>query len=352
MQPRFRFLAFALCCVAVWICAAFACAPEVFASEEPAQPEAPKDKGLAMEELEERLFANPVTTIVVSVLRFAPLVAGLILITLWFLKREKIKVGMLPPPERVKPTEPYTGPASLIVMAAAMLFFPVLAGLAVAPIAGYANPAAAPMWVMMVAAAVGGIPVALLICLRRKRMADATVAIKSGFWAPPADGAGTSIPKTGPAIGYGLWALCIATLLAIPVAYAWGLLLSQFGFELKAQEPVVEAVKATGPGPWVVAVFGVLVAPFVEESVFRGVCYPAVRRMFGGTRRAAWISAVIVSGVFAAIHGNIMALAPLFVLAMVLTWIFETTNSLAAVVVTHALFNLSSIIPLIILRYS
>ena len=92
-------------------------------------------------------------------------------------------------------------------------------------------------------------------------------------------------------------------------------------------------------------------APFVEESIFRGMLYPVGRRWLGGTRQAAVSSAVVTAGVFAAIHQSLSAFVPLFALALVLTWVFEKTNSLATVVVAHALNNLTSLLPVLMYHW-
>jgi membrane protease YdiL (CAAX protease family) len=82
------------------------------------------------------------------------------------------------------------------------------------------------------------------------------------------------------------------------------------------------------------AVAAVLVAPVTEEVVFRGYLYPAAKRFCGP------IGGVLFSSlVFAAAHGNVVALAPLFVLAVLLCVIFEFTGSLWACIAVHFLFN-------------
>jgi len=82
------------------------------------------------------------------------------------------------------------------------------------------------------------------------------------------------------------------------------------------------------------AVAAVLVAPVTEEVVFRGYLYPAARRFCGP------LGGVLFSSlVFAAAHGNVVALAPLFLLAVLLCAIFEFTGSLWACIAVHFLFN-------------
>jgi membrane protease YdiL (CAAX protease family) len=82
------------------------------------------------------------------------------------------------------------------------------------------------------------------------------------------------------------------------------------------------------------AVAAVLVAPVAEEVVFRGYVYPATKRFCGP------VGGVLFSSlVFAAAHGNVVALAPLFVLAVLLCLIYEFTGSLWSCIAVHFLFN-------------
>lgn len=82
------------------------------------------------------------------------------------------------------------------------------------------------------------------------------------------------------------------------------------------------------------AVAAILIAPFVEELVFRGILYPAIKQR-GYHKLALWGTSMF----FAVIHGNLMIFVPLTVLAIFLTFLYETTNNLLAPVITHSFFN-------------
>ena len=151
------------------------------------------------------------------------------------------------------------------------------------------------------------------------------------------------------AIYEGLKGFALASALVIPIALVWALLLREMGVGTAAQEPVVRVAKPTDPlDPWFMAVLGILIAPFWEEAFFRGTLYPLGRRFFGGTRGAVLLSALVSSALFAAVHMNLAATVPLFVLALVLAWVFERTNSLLAVTTLHATFNATSLLPLLL----
>src|SRR5882724_12025284 len=78
----------------------------------------------------------------------------------------------------------------------------------------------------------------------------------------------------------------------------------------------------------------IVVAPLAEEMLFRGILYPCIKAA-GFRRLAFWGTAVA----FAAVHMNLMNFLPLFVLALVLTLLYEKTNNLLAPIATHSLFN-------------
>ena len=81
-----------------------------------------------------------------------------------------------------------------------------------------------------------------------------------------------------------------------------------------------------------------IVAPIAEEVVFRGYLYPAAKR-FCGPAGAVLFSSLV----FAAAHGNVVALLPLFALAVLLCLIYEFTGSIWASISVHFLFNAATV---------
>jgi membrane protease YdiL (CAAX protease family) len=90
----------------------------------------------------------------------------------------------------------------------------------------------------------------------------------------------------------------------------------------------------------------VVIAPVIEEIVYRGMLYPALRR------RLPRFAAIAVSGVvFGAVHLNLVwMLVPMTVLGMALAFAFEETRSLYVPVAAHALFNLTGVLMVLALR--
>jgi membrane protease YdiL (CAAX protease family) len=83
----------------------------------------------------------------------------------------------------------------------------------------------------------------------------------------------------------------------------------------------------------------VLIAPLMEETVFRGYFYSLAKPQIG----AGWAS-VITSSFFAVSHGNVAAFPGLFVLSICLTVAFEKFGSLWVSVLMHSCFNAISLI--------
>jgi membrane protease YdiL (CAAX protease family) len=90
------------------------------------------------------------------------------------------------------------------------------------------------------------------------------------------------------------------------------------------------------------AFFAIMLAPVVEEFIFRGVLFPLLLR--SGYRRTAWLGSSLA---FALVHFNVATFLPLFVLALVLASLYETLDTLLAPIVVHALFNAANFILLI-----
>ena len=78
----------------------------------------------------------------------------------------------------------------------------------------------------------------------------------------------------------------------------------------------------------------VIAAPFCEEIVFRGYLYPATKRFAG-----PWAAGISSALVFAAAHGSVVAVLPLFVFGGVLVFVYEKTGSLWAPIAVHLCFN-------------
>ena len=94
-------------------------------------------------------------------------------------------------------------------------------------------------------------------------------------------------------------------------------------------------------GAYMMAAFGITLAPLLEELFFRGMLYPVLRRSVG-----VGLAILLTAIAFAFIHGAQLgyAWAPLlsiFVVGTVFTLVREKTNSVAASFLMHCGYNLA-----------
>lgn len=92
--------------------------------------------------------------------------------------------------------------------------------------------------------------------------------------------------------------------------------------------------RATASDWATVVLMAVVVAPVVEETIFRGYLYGVARR-FGGR----WAAIGVTAALFAAIHVNALGLLPLALLGVVFALAYELTGSLWTNILMHVAFN-------------
>lgn len=82
------------------------------------------------------------------------------------------------------------------------------------------------------------------------------------------------------------------------------------------------------------ALLAVVIAPVVEEMLFRGILLPAITRKTGVKP-----AIVIVSVLFAAVHGHLPSAVPLFILSIALSLGYIYRGSLVTSIAMHSFFN-------------
>lgn len=142
----------------------------------------------------------------------------------------------------------------------------------------------------------------------------------------------------------------IATLLVLPTTWILqflsGSVLQWLHLNPREQETVKILQGTEGLQNHIITgIATIIIAPVAEEILFRGIMYPAIKRM-GYPRLALWITALV----FAAIHHNLQTFVPLVFLAVVLIWLYEYTGNLLACIVTHSLFNAVNFIALYLIQ--
>jgi len=90
----------------------------------------------------------------------------------------------------------------------------------------------------------------------------------------------------------------------------------------------------------------IILVPLAEEGLFRGIFYPAIKRL-GFPNAALWVTSLL----FALIHFNKLSFIPLVVLAIVLVKLYERTDNLLACITCHATFNALNFIMLFVQKY-
>lgn len=88
---------------------------------------------------------------------------------------------------------------------------------------------------------------------------------------------------------------------------------------------------------------GGLLAPFQEEVIFRGLIYPPLRDDYG-----KWKGILLTGTFFAAMHFDTMRFIPLLAGGIVLTWLYEQTDSLWTSIIAHATWNMLMIVLIIV----
>lgn len=82
-----------------------------------------------------------------------------------------------------------------------------------------------------------------------------------------------------------------------------------------------------------------IMAPLIEETLFRGFLYPSLKRFVQPA-----VAAVIVSLLFGVVHTNLGGLLPLSILSLLLILAYEITGTLWVPMIVHSGFNLCNII--------
>lgn len=90
------------------------------------------------------------------------------------------------------------------------------------------------------------------------------------------------------------------------------------------------------------SVFACVLAPLMEETIFRVFLFNAVRRYLG-----FWPGALISGLCFGIAHGDPIASLPLALGGVVLAFVYYRTNNAFASMITHGLFNSYTILALI-----
>ncbi len=128
-------------------------------------------------------------------------------------------------------------------------------------------------------------------------------------------------------------------LLALPFLILSGFLTNYicgvFGATPKQQEITKKIAEETSFQVLILmVVFGALIAPVIEELLFRGFLQTTLYKYLG-----RWKSIVISSFLFSAVHLNVYVILQIFILGLFLGYAFDKTRSLITTITIHAIHN-------------
>lgn len=86
---------------------------------------------------------------------------------------------------------------------------------------------------------------------------------------------------------------------------------------------------------WASFAASVLIAPIIEETLFRGLLFSSLR-----TKLPIWAAALIAAAIFGLLHGQINAMIYTFIFGLLLTWLYVRSRSLLPGVLLHTLNNM------------
>jgi len=145
-----------------------------------------------------------------------------------------------------------------------------------------------------------------------------------------------------------VWPLMMA---AIALTIYLGQLIYGPQYEISQHEQL-ELIKAYPQWQLRILIFvvAVIMAPVLEEMIFRGLFQTVIRSVFESrnfkrkTRNRAWVAVFISSGFFSMVHGNVPHWPALFLLGLCLGYAYEKSGSLFRPIFIHAFFNAITII--------
>ncbi|MGQ3684159.1 MAG: lysostaphin resistance A-like protein [Candidatus Loosdrechtia sp.] len=161
------------------------------------------------------------------------------------------------------------------------------------------------------------------------------------------DALGLSLVNAWENIRQGIKAYLITIPFILIAGYLVNLIASYYGAEPEIQEVVKWVLEEKSPFILISLVFfGIVIAPVIEEVLFRGFLQPALRNTFG-SRYAILTTAFL----FATVHMDLFAFLQIFILGILLGYVYEKTQTLIAPIVVHILHNSLTLIFLLYVRY-
>jgi hypothetical protein len=137
-------------------------------------------------------------------------------------------------------------------------------------------------------------------------------------------------------------------LIALPLVYGaaglWQALLTWAGLPLDQENSIDDFLAIHSPALRIAFVFiATIAAPVTEELIFRAGLFRFLRGRLPG-----WVAVLVSSLLFAAIHQSLASLAGLTMLAAVCALAYQRTGRIGTAIVAHALFNLTTVVVILL----
>jgi len=142
----------------------------------------------------------------------------------------------------------------------------------------------------------------------------------------------------------GVVTFLVAMPLVFAVGLAWQLVLQLCGLPAEPQD-ILEKFLHPGSRTFLAAMIFVasVIAPIAEEMIFRAGMFRYAR-----TRLPRWCALLLPACLFGAMHQNLASFAQLVTLGIVFSLAYERTGRIGTSIVAHGLFNLHTIILVLI----
>ncbi len=135
------------------------------------------------------------------------------------------------------------------------------------------------------------------------------------------------------------WVACCWLLaFALDTIYEW--IMNFFGVEIEMQMVAQEIQRYKDIKSIIIVILFVgVVTPVLEELIFRGILYQALR-----TKLSVFFSVFISSFIFAVVHFNLLFIIPIMITGIACSYSFEKTKSIYTPIGIHIVNNLFTVI--------
>ncbi|MEA3350418.1 MAG: type II CAAX endopeptidase family protein [Chloroflexota bacterium] len=111
----------------------------------------------------------------------------------------------------------------------------------------------------------------------------------------------------------------------------YSLMLAIYGLQV---QPDIKLLFADISSPGWIFIAGVVIAPVVEEIIFRGFIFAGLRGRYGWKK-----AALISSALFALIHIQPLAVIPIFILGLIFAYLYQRSGSIWPAIIMHMSTN-------------